>query len=130
MAIRTRLGQSEHDMVLQVSADTYPATDTVYTNPNGERNCPVGGLYPDIVALRGTGDLERITIEEIETEDSVNAAERDHQWTQYASLGCTFHLVVPRTMLCVARDLIRGLDVDFLQWYEIENGRVRFGNDA
>jgi hypothetical protein len=129
MAIRSRLAQSEHDLVVQASADTYPATDTVYTNPNGERNCPVGGVYPDIVALRGTGDLETVTIEEIETEDSVNSTERDHQWRRYAALGCTFHLVVPRTMLSVARDLIRGIDVDLLQWYVIENGQVYFGND-
>jgi hypothetical protein len=130
MAIRSRLSQSEHDMVVIASADTYPFTDKVYTNPNGERNYSVDGVYPDVVVLRDHGPSEGIIIEEIETEESVNKDERDQQWTKYASLGCTFHLVVPRSMLAIVRALIQGINVDLLQWYVIQNGQVYFGNDG
>jgi hypothetical protein len=129
MAIRSRLSQSEHDMVVIASADTYPSTDKVYTNSSGERNYSVDGEYPDVVVLRDHGASEETIIEEIETEDSVNKTERDQQWRKYASLGCTFHLVVPRSMLSIARDLIQGIDVDLLQWYVVQNGQVYFGND-
>jgi len=129
MAIRSRLSQSEHDMVVIASADTYPSTDRVYTNPNGETNYSIEGQYPDVVVLRATGASQETIIEEIETEDSVNKTERDQQWRKYASFGCTFHLVVPKSSVAIARVLIQGIDVDLLQWYVIENGQVYFGND-
>lgn len=129
MAIRSSLLQSEHDLVVCASAETYPSTDRVFTNPNGERNYSVQGQYPDIVVLRSLGGYQETIIEEIETEDSVNTIERERQWKGYACLGCTFHLVVPRCMVAIARDLIEGIDVDLLQWYVIVDGQVYFGND-
>jgi hypothetical protein len=129
MAIRNSLWQSQHDLVVLASANTYPSADRVFTNPGSEINCAVHGQYPDVVVLRSQGSYQETIIEEIETEDSVNTIERDRQWRKYASLGCTFHLVVPRSSVAIARVLIQGIDVDLLQWYVIENDQVYFGND-
>lgn len=122
MAYRNGIEQSKHDRIVQASADTYKS-GKIYTNPDGEKNTSISGLYPDVIVSRPNG----IIIEEVETESSINEHEKD-QWKKYASLGYRFHLIVPWSMKDTARYLVRDIPIDRLQWYWIENGSVRFGD--
>lgn len=100
--------QSEHDRVVQASAETYTKKIAegfrVSTNPGSEHNVYLGSesdpRYPDVVVWKPqspggeTGSTQ--IIEEIETADSVTEAEAD-QWVDYGRLfSGTFFLIVPR----------------------------------
>ena len=123
MGTRIPQEQSEHDQVVEASANTYRnGKRHVYTNPNGERNTPISDLYPDVIVQEGRD----IVIEEIETSSSVNEREKE-QWRSYANIGCTFKLVVPRAKLAEARRLASGLRIDTIQGYVVQGGKVVFG---
>jgi hypothetical protein len=125
MANRSLEKQSVHDSVVRASAETYSGKGTVYTNPNGQMKYEIHGHYPDIIVLKSDGSGGTI-IEEIETEETVNEQERDNQWKPYASLGYTFKLIVPKNKVQDAQELVKELNVDQVQSYTIQNGRIYF----
>ena len=128
MINRLREKQTLHDSVVKASANTYSYPDSVYITPDGEKNYEIRGQYPDVVVIKSIPTSSgRIIIEEIETEESITKAECDYQWKSYASLGCFFRLVVPKSRFADAQLLIKGLKVDHLQWYTFQNGQISFG---
>ena len=125
MAIRSKLEQSEHDLVVGQSADTYRATGrTAYSNPGTKKNRDIDGLYPDILAIERDG-LK--FIEEIETENTVTEDECESQWKPYSESAYTFKLVVPLNKIGLAQKYIRYSQLSVvLQGYEIIGNKVIF----
>ena len=119
MATRNAAEQGTHDAMVRIRAGKY--SGIVYTNPNGQQNYSVGGVYPDVVvpALR--------VIDEVETSSSVTESERT-QWQTYARLGHTFRLVVPAEKLDDARRLISGIAGVILVFYGSRNGTITFSD--
>jgi len=106
---RQQLSQELHDWVIGKTVEHfYEATKKegriVYTNPNGEKNYDVKGLYPDIVVYNP--EAKRVTlIDEIETE--VGEIEKD-QWKDFANLGVSeFSVTIPIGEVENARKIIR-----------------------
>lgn len=123
MALRPMDEQGEHDQVIKASAATYQGKD-VRTNPNGEQNFAVKGVYPDIVVMDNSGNL--IKLEEIETGSSVNVNE-SKQWKEYASFGIPMNLVVPKDLMKTAKELIAGINNILVQGYVFDSsGHITF----
>jgi len=129
MVIRGKSRQTEHDLVVEASADTFRKTGgSASTNPSSEKNIEVSGLYPDVVAKKANGT---IVIEEIETEDSVTQDECENQWKPYSELGYQFNLIVPKDSLGLAQRLIRKAQLNVtLQGYTIRGNNVSFYNSG
>jgi len=125
MAIRGKSKQTEHDLVVEASADTFRKTGgSASTNPRNEKNAEVAGLYPDVVAKQENG---MIVVEEIETEDSVTQDECENQWKPYSELGYQFNLIVPKDSLNLAQKFIRKAQLKvILQGYTIRGNNVTF----
>jgi hypothetical protein len=128
--------QSEHDAVVQASAETYNQLIQqgyrVTTNPGSERNQQVGsGNYPDIVVwkpdplnpTKGTA----VIIEEIETQDTVTSQEAA-QWKKYGNLSVKFILLVPAAKSREAFALVQmeAVKVAEIWSYEERAGRYLF----
>ncbi len=128
MAIRSKLEQSEHDLVVGQSADTYRSTGrTAYSNPGTNQNRDIDGLYPDVLATERDGVA---AVEEIETENTVTEDECESQWKPYSELACLFKLVVPLGRMGLAKEYIQYSQLSVvLQGYEIVANKVIFYDD-
>jgi len=140
MAIRGVQEQSIHDQVVGASASTYTKMEEsgykVSSNPNGYQNQYVGPRtnpqYPDVVVWYpsepgSTGGTAH-TIEEIETEGSVNEEEAS-QWAAYAALNVVFRLIVPTQSAPEARRILdnqRLTTVELWTWEKSIDGRINF----
>jgi len=126
MAARaSKTEQTEHDLVVEKSADTYRAIGGVaYTNPGSEKKHDVAGLYPDVVAKKADGS---IVIEEVETASTVTEDECEKQWKPYSKLGHKFNLIVPIDSVGLAQRFIRRSQLQVtLQAYTISGNNVKF----
>lgn len=125
---RFKKQQLIHDKVVKASANTYKIHEGVliYINPSEEKNFFILSngekFYPDVVI---TDEENRIlTVEEIETDDSVNENEKS-QWIKYASFGIKFRLVVPKSKLTEAKNLTLGINNIEIQGYYFDlNGKI------
>ena len=125
MAKRNSPEQTEHDLVVKVSAASYTKHGgTAIMNLGSEKNKDVSGYYPDVVAQKQDGTK---VIEEIETDTSVTQDECDTQWKLYSKLGYLFVLIVPQEKVGLARRFARKSGVSLtLQGYVIEGNNVYF----
>jgi len=93
---RLQLLQDLHDWVIEKTVEKLygkfrEAGRKIYTNPDGQKNFDVNGLYPDIVVYNP--ETKSVTfIDEIETE--VGEIEKN-QWEDFAKLGIPFSVTVP-----------------------------------
>ena len=128
VAIRSKFEQSEHDLVVGQSADTYRSTGrTAYSNPGTKKNRDIDGLYPDILATERDG-LK--VIEEIETGNTVTEDECESQWKPYSELAYLFKLIVPLSKMGLAQKHIRHSQLSVvLQGYEIRYSRSGLGQN-
>jgi len=126
MIKRIKEKQSEHDRIIEASANTWrrDAENVVHTNPDGEQNFSVNeDSFPDVVITDQNNYL--LVVEEIETEDTVTEEEKK-QWEEYAGFGAKFNLVVPEAKLSDAFELIQSIDNMNIQGYRIKNGHIEF----
>jgi|ERR1035441_3451737 hypothetical protein len=130
--------QPEHDQVVKASAGTYGQLIQqgyrVATNPGSEKNQQVGsGNYPDVIVWKPNPPPNQtsgtaVIIEEIETEESVTAAEVE-EWKRYGQLGVSkFILIVPVTKARDALALVQqaGAKVSEIWSYENRGGHFFF----
>src|SRR5215212_11596651 len=115
MAERDEKNQQEHDTLLEMISRkiTIPQWRLV-TNPGAQQNAAVpyptsagqALAYPDIVAHeKFTKKLAAVG--EVETADSVTAAEAEAEWALYTSLAPRFFLYVPAELAPEAKDILR-----------------------
>lgn len=115
MAERDEKNQQEHDTLLEmISRKIKIPTWTLVTNPGAQENAGVpyptasgqALAYPDIVAHeKFTKKLAAVG--EVETAESVTAAEAEAEWALYTSLAPRFFLYVPAELTPEAKDLLR-----------------------
>jgi len=79
--------------------------------------------YPDIIVIDNNNVL---FIEEVATENSITEHERDEHWLVYTKLGYPFNLIVPQAKIVIAEQLIKGLNINKLFYYELTPIGVRF----
>ena len=100
------MSQSSHDDVVTAVQLKYAGSGiTASVNTEDERN-PYKGLYPDVF-------VPGKYVVEVETADTVSAAEADCQWVKYAeTFKDGWHLVVPLDKLQDAKKLLaeRGIE--------------------
>jgi hypothetical protein len=130
VAIRTAEKQSLHDRVVaEVSALVSNVSRTVTTNPGQEKNDSIGeGCWPDVV-IRARQSGQLLFVCEVETEDSVTAAE-SAQWVKYAKRA-PLTLVVPKPLRLDAAVYLAGADVTvrYLE-YELKDGAMLFSESS
>ena len=80
--------------------------------------------YPDIIVIDNKNNV--LYIEEVATENSVTEQERDARWLGYSKLGYSFNLIVPKSKIVIAEQLIKGLNINKLFYYELTPIGVRF----
>lgn len=127
--------QTEHDLVLEKSANTYlgvTGAKNIFINPGKQKNHYLSmnkkPLYPDIIVRLPNG---KIVLEEIETTGSVNKNEAQEQWLKFCNLADQFKVVVPLSQLNKAGLLLKELGIEsktVLQGYYFDrlSGEVRF----
>jgi hypothetical protein len=115
VAERDEKNQQEHDTLLEmISRKIKIPTWTLATNPGAQENAAVAyptaagqaRAYPDIVAHeKFTKKLAAVG--EVETAESVTAAEAEAEWALYTSLAPRFFLYVPAELAPEAKDILR-----------------------
>ena len=65
-------------------------------------------------------------IEEVESESSVMENDRSKQWNRYSELGYPFNLIVPKSKELEAIELIRGVNIHKLYYYEFTSFGIKF----
>jgi hypothetical protein len=115
VAERDEKNQQEHDTLLEmISRKIKIPTWTLVTNPGAQQNAGVpypaaagqALAYPDIV-VHEKFTRKLAAVGEVETADSVTAAEADSEWALFTSLAPKFFLYVPAETASEARDLLR-----------------------
>src|SRR2546425_451658 len=115
VAERDEKNQQEHDTLLEmISRKIKIPTWTLVTNPGVQQNAGVAYpteagqalAYPDIV-VHEKFTRKLAAVGEVETADSVTAAEADREWALFTSLAPRFFLYVPAELEPEARDLLR-----------------------
>ena len=96
----------------------------VLADPDIIRSSHIYGFYPDIIVIDKKNNV--LFIEEVETESSVTEKKRDEHWVHYSELGYPFNLIVPRSQELKARQLIKGLNVHKLYYYELTSFGIKF----
>jgi hypothetical protein len=116
--------QTLHDTIIQSAYDTLDkVSHDIYINPGTNHLTSVNSLYPDIIITK-KGDKNVKFIIEVETQDSINQNEID-QWRQYALLGGTFYLLVPKNMKETAEILCRQNNIKSrIGIYYYENSKI------
>ncbi len=108
MSNRSPGGQGLHDRVVEavaVEEERAWPNYRVHRNPGQEKNKAVDVEYPDVVLeLQISGEV--VSIDEVETDDTVNESAVD-QWKSYGALGPAFDLIVPAGSQTTADILIR-----------------------
>lgn len=114
-AKRRRSQQRIHDLVIAALASEYAARGyVVHTNPNQQKNRSIAGMYPDVVVMTKSLRRPRLVVE-VETEDSVRAAEASRQWIEYDDRYGAWILAVPTHVRRNAKLLIERNDLRNVQ---------------
>lgn len=104
---RGRTNQTLHDRVIEVvAAHVRSRGYFAGTNPSSQHNWSISGRYPDVIAMYEVSKQVSYIVE-VETADSVTEHEADTQWSDYASLGHVFYLMVPKAELETAVSICR-----------------------
>ena len=107
MAIRLVAQQSAHDDAVRAAGQVYRSSGKrVWVNPGGEKNREWAGFFIDVIAMAPTMP-DRAWVVEVETDDSVCAAEAQSQWARYGDAFASWALAVPRGLEDVAQRLVR-----------------------
>jgi hypothetical protein len=115
VAERDEKNQQEHDTLLEmISRKIKIPTWTLVTNPGQQENAAVAYptasgqalAYPDIV-VHEKFTKKLAAVGEVETADSVTAAEAEAEWALFTSLAPRFFLYVPAELAPEAKDLLR-----------------------
>jgi hypothetical protein len=129
MALRVASNQSVHDEAVRAVGQVYRESGKrVWLNPNGEKNKEWSGFFVDVIAVAPTTP-DRAWVVEIETEDSVCAAEAESQWVRYGTAYASWCLAVPKGQEEAAERLIREHTVRncrVASWAKDANGQYSF----
>jgi hypothetical protein len=80
--------------------------------------------YPDIIVLDKKNRV--LFIEQVATEHSVTQRTKDKEWRHFARLGHPFNLIVPKSKLVRAKELVRELTINKLYYYELLHVDIKF----
>lgn len=80
--------------------------------------------YPDIIVLDKKNKV--LFIEQVATEHSVTKRTKDKQWKRFAHLGHPFNLIVPKSKVVQAKELIKELTINKLYYYELIHVDIKF----
>ena len=80
--------------------------------------------YPDIIVIDKKNNV--LYIEEVATENSITEHERDEHWLVYTKLGYPFNLIIPKSKIVIAEQLIKGLNINKLFYYELNKIDIKF----
>jgi hypothetical protein len=80
--------------------------------------------YPDIIVLDQKNKV--LFIEQVATEHSITKRTKDTQWSRFAHLGHPFNLIVPKSKLVQAKELIKELTINKLYYYELIHVDIKF----
>jgi hypothetical protein len=116
--------QTEHDQVIAARGKQLGVFYRVLADPDVIRNRYSNDVYPDIIVIDRKNNV--VFIEEIESESSVTDNERNHRWASYSELGYPFNLIVPKSKELEAKNLIKGLNIHKLYYYELTVVGIRF----
>ncbi len=106
MAIRLAAQQSAHDDAVRAAGQVYRSSGKrVWLNPDGEKNREWAGFFIDVIAMAPTMQ-DRAWIVEVETDDSICAAEAQSQWARYGDAFTSWCLAAPRGLEDVAQRLV------------------------
>jgi hypothetical protein len=129
MAIRSVAKQSAHDDVVRAVGQVYRSSGKrVWLNPDGEKNREWAGFFIDVIATAPTLP-DRAWVVEVETDDSVCAAEAQSQWARYGDSYTAWCLAVPEGQEETARSLVREHDVRncrIASWFRLPSGQYAF----
>jgi hypothetical protein len=80
--------------------------------------------YPDVIVLDEKNRV--LFIEQVATEHSVTKQTKNKQWKRFARLGYPFNLIVPKSKVMQAKELIRELTINKLYYYELIHVDIKF----
>jgi hypothetical protein len=81
-------------------------------------------VYPDIIVLDKKNKV--LFIEQIATEHSITKSTKDKEWKRFARLGYPFNLIVPKSKIIQAKELIEELTINKLYYYELIHVDIKF----
>ncbi|GEM_PF-6619700 len=115
--------QETHEKILKDSAKSYlkvTAKEDIKANYDKAQNYDIEGQYPDLIVKFPSGE---IVIEEIETISTLNK-ENVEKWRSLASLGHQFNLIVPLSIIEIAKNLVAAIPTVTVQAYEITGEQI------
>jgi hypothetical protein len=80
--------------------------------------------YPDIIVLDKKNRV--LFIEQVETEHSITKHAKNKQWKRFTHLGYPFNLIVPKSKVMQAKELIKELSINKLYYYELVHVDIKF----
>lgn len=119
----TAYEQIIHDKVVAVRTRQLGLLYRVLPDPDLIRITHKNALYPDIIVIDNNNVL---FIEEVATENSITEHERDTRWLGYTKLGYPFNLIVPKSKIVRAEQLIKGFNINKLFSYELNEVDIKF----
>ena len=129
MAIRVAAQQSAHDDAVRAAGQLYRSSGKrVWLNPDGEKNREWAGFFIDVIAMAPTMP-DRAWVVEVETDDSVCAAEAQSQWARYGDAFTSWCLAVPSGQEEAAQRLIQEHNVRncrVASWVKGSTGQYSF----
>ena len=81
-------------------------------------------VYPDIIVLDRKNKV--LFIEQVATDHSVTTRTKDEQWARFANLGYPFNLIIPKSKIKQAKELIKDLTINRLYYYELMHVDIKF----
>jgi hypothetical protein len=116
--------QSEHAQVVAARAQQFGLLYNVLTVLDCEDSVHLDGAFPDIIVMNERNTV--IFIEEVETETSVTEQTRNDKWLRYAEYGYPLNLIVPKSQVLKARQILDGIDIHHLYFYQLTPIGVKF----
>jgi hypothetical protein len=107
--------QVEHEQVVAARVNQLSLFYRVNANLDSTVSPYKNNLYPDIIVMDKQNNV--LFIEHVETESSVTKSARNECWVRYSKLGYPFHLIVPKSKIAKAEQLLSGLNINRLYYY-------------
>ena len=108
--------QVEHEQVIAARVKQHGLFYRVNANLDNASSGYRKDCYPDIIVIDKKNNV--LFIEEVETESSLTENVRNEKWMRYSELGYPFNLIVPKSKIVEARQLLNGLNISRLYYYQ------------
>lgn len=108
--------QIEHEQVVAARVKHHRLFYRVNANLDNASSTYRKDLYPDIIVIDKQNNV--LFIEHVVTESLVTESDRNEYWVRYSELGYPFNLIVPKSKIVEARQLLNGLNINRLYYYQ------------